>query len=132
MFRKTLTAATLAIATLAAPMAQAGGAISFNVTPGNADEANAIRLGLALYGIAQNANGSAHVHQAGTGNGAGIAQSGTGNHGVVHQEGNGHRGTLSQNGCDSYGIFQFGNGANADVAQGHGCQTGLLIQFGLD
>lgn len=132
MIRKTLTAATLAIATLAAPAASAGGSVSFNVTPGNADEANAIRLGLALYGIAQNANGSAHVHQAGTGNGAGIAQSGTGNHGVVHQEGNGHRGTLSQNGCDSYGIFQFGNGANADVAQGHGCQTGLLIQFGLD
>jgi len=132
MFRKTLTAATLALATLAAPMASAGGSISFEVNPTNADEANAIRLGLALYGIAQAADGSAHVHQAGNGNGAGIGQSGYGNQGVVHQEGNGHYGTLSQNGCDAYGIFQFGNAANANVAQGAGCQTGLLIQFGLD
>ncbi len=130
MLRKTLTAATLALATLAAPMAMAGGSVSFEINPANADEANAIRLGLALYGIAQAANGSAHVHQQGNGNGAGIAQSGGGNYGVVHQEGNGHTGTLAQNGCDSYGIFQFGQNTNANVAQGNGCQTGMLIQYG--
>ena len=130
MFAKTLTAAALALATLAAPMASAGGSISFEVNPTNADEANAIRLGLALYGIAQAIEGNAHVHQAGNGNGAGIGQSGGGNFGVVHQEGNGHTGTLAQNGCDSYGIFQFGQGTNANVAQGNGCQTGLLFQFG--
>lgn len=131
MIRKTLTAATIAIATLAAPMAMAGGTISFEVNPTNADEANAIRLGLAIYQIANGAD-PAHVYQNGNGNGAGIGQSGGGNTGVIHQEGNGHHGTLSQNGCDSYGIFQFGNGANANVAQGNGCQTGLLFQIGLD
>jgi len=130
MFAKTLTAATLALSTLAASAAFAGGSISFEVNPSNADEANAIRLGLALYSIAQAIEGDAHVHQAGHGNGAGIAQSGGGNFGVVHQEGNGHTGTLAQNGCDSYGIFQFGEGTNANVAQGNGCQTGLLFQFG--
>ncbi|WP_071676124.1 hypothetical protein [Nioella nitratireducens] len=130
MLRKTLTAATLALATLAAPVAMAGGSVSFEINPANADEANAIRLGLALYGIAQAANGSAHVSQHGTGNGAAIGQSGGGNYGVVHQEGNGHTGTLAQNGCDSYGIFQFGQNTNANVGQGNGCQTGMLIQYG--
>jgi len=130
MIRKTLTAATIAIATLAAPMAIAGGSVSFELNPSNADEANAIRLGLAIYQIAQAAEGNAHVYQNGNGNGAGIGQSGGYNTGVVHQEGNGHHGTLAQNGCDSYGIFQFGEGTNANVAQGNGCQTGLLFQFG--
>ncbi|MGI3187371.1 hypothetical protein [Nioella aestuarii] len=37
---------------------------------------------------------------------------------------------LAQNGCDSYGIFQFGEGTNANVAQGNGCNTRLLFQFG--
>ena len=129
MIRKTLTAAALAITTLAAPAAFAGGSISFEVNPTNADEANAIRLGLAIYQIANGAD-PAHVYQNGNGNAAGIGQSGGGNTGVVHQEGNGHHGTLAQNGCDSYGIFQFGEGTNANVAQGNGCNTGLLFQFG--
>ena len=129
MIRKTLTAAALAITTLAAPAAFAGGSVSFEVNPTNADEANAIRLGLAIYQIANGAD-PAHVYQNGNGNAAGIGQSGGGNTGVVHQEGNGHHGTLAQNGCDSYGIFQFGEGTNANVAQGNGCNTGLLFQFG--
>ena len=132
MFRKTFTAASFALSTLAASAALAGGSVSFEVNPGNADEANAIRLGLALYQIAQAADGSASIHQAGNGNGAAIGQSGGGNQGVIHQEGNGHSGQLAQNGCDSYGIFQFGEGTNANVAQGNGCQTGLLFQFGWD
>ena len=129
MIRKTLTAAALAITTLAAPAAFAGGSVSFEVNPTNADEANAIRLGLAIYQIANGAD-PAHVYQNGNGNAAGIGQSGGGNTRVVHQEGNGHHGTLAQNGCDSYGIFQFGEGTNANVAQGNGCNTGLLFQFG--
>lgn len=131
MIRKSLTAATLVLSTLAGTAAMAGGSISFQVNPTNADEANAIRFGLALYQLANGAD-PAHVMQNGNGNAAGIGQSGGGNSGVVHQEGNGHTGTLSQNGCDSFGIFQFGNGANANVAQGNGCQTGLLFQIGLD
>jgi len=130
MIRTTLTAAALALTTLAAPMASAGGSVSFEVNPSNADEANAIRLGLAIYQIARAAEGDAHVYQNGNGNGAGIGQSGGYNQGIVHQEGNGHHGTLAQNGCDSYGIFQFGEGTNANVAQGNGCQTGMLFQFG--
>ncbi len=130
MIRKSLTAAALALTTLAAPAAFAGGSVSFQVDPANADEANAIRLGLAIYQIARAVEGDAHVYQNGNGNGAGIGQSGGGNTGVVHQEGNGHTGTLSQNGCDSFGVFQFGEGTNAAVDQGNGCQTGLLFQFG--
>jgi|TARA_R100000908_G_scaffold22135_1_gene8953 minor curlin subunit len=131
MIRKTFIAATLAMTTLAAPAAMAGGTLSFEVNPTNAEEANMIRLGLGIFQIA-NGGDPAQVLQNGNGNGAGLGQSGGGNQGVIYQEGNGNSGTLSQNGCDSYGIFQFGNGANANVAQGDGCQTGLLFQVGLD
>jgi hypothetical protein len=131
MIRKTFIAATLALTTLSGTAAMAGGVLSFEVNPTNAEEANLIRLGLGIFQIA-NGGDAAQVIQNGIGNGAGIGQSGVGNQGVVYQEGNGNTGTLSQNGCDSYGIFQFGNGANANVAQGDGCQTGLLFQVGFD
>lgn len=135
MFRKTLTAAALVAATtLAALPAVAGGTLSFTMNARNAEEANAVRAGLVLYRIARGVESGAFVHQDGSLNGAAIRQvSGGGSTGVIHQDGNRHRATLDQRGHgQSHGIFQFGNGANADVVQMHNGQAGLTFQFGLD
>ncbi|WP_284263176.1 hypothetical protein [Roseicyclus amphidinii] len=132
MFRKTLLTAALVAAT--ALPAAAGGTLSLSLNAANADEARAIRAGLALYQIARGVESGAFVHQDGSFNGAAIAQvAGGGSVGVIHQEGNGHAATLDQQGYgQAHGIFQFGNGARANVVQtGHG-QTGLTFQFGFD
>jgi len=117
-------------AALPAP-ALANGSVSFEIRPGNEDERRAMQIGLGLYAIVQGARGSAHAHQSGHGNAAGIVQRGQGGFGVVHQDGNGHTGTLTQNGHgQNYGIFQFGEGTTSHVTQtGHG-DTGILLQFG--
>jgi len=132
MFRKIFLTATLVAAT--SLPAAAGGTLSLSINANNADEARAIRAGLALYQIAQGVESGAFVHQNGAFNGAALAQvAGGGSVGVIHQEGNGHAATLDQQGHgQAHGIFQFGNGANANVTQtGHG-QTGLTFQFGFD
>lgn len=132
MFRKTFLTATLLAAT--ALPAAAGGSLSFTVNARSADEAQAIRAGLALYQIAQGVESGAFVHQDGSFNGAAIRQvAGGGSTGVIHQEGNGHAATLDQQGHgQAHGIFQFGNGANANVVQTRNGQAGLTFQFGFD
>ncbi len=118
------------LAAFTAAPALAGGSLSIAINPSNADEANAIRAGLAFYAIAQALEGNANVVQNGNGNAAGIGQFGDGNWGVVHQEGDGHTGTLSQSGDNNaFGVFQFGEGTEGHVAQS-GNGTGLLFQFG--
>ena len=77
MIRKTFIAATLALTTLAAPAAMAGGTLSFEVNPTNAEEANMIRLGLGIFQIA-NGGDPAQVLQNGNGNGRGISASSRG------------------------------------------------------
>lgn len=124
--------AILAAFTLApAAPAVAGGSFSVQVDPTNADEANAIRAGLAIFAIAKALEGDASILQNGMGNAAAIGQNGDGNWGVVQQEGNGHTGTLSQNGDgNAYGIFQFGEGTDGHVNQTGDYGTGLLFQVG--
>ena len=113
--------------------AHAGGSINVEITPTNAEEEMAMRMGLAFYQLAVNDDASALINQIGNMNGAGIAQNGSGNLGIIDQKGNGHYATLEQNGNNNaYGIFQFGNGANAAVAQNGNGKTGILLQFGLD
>lgn len=126
-----LVATLLATATLTAPAAQAGGFVSINLQPRNADEDRAMRTGLALYSLFNNVKGSGSITQKGSGNAAGIAQDGRGNFGVVHQKGKGHNGTVTQTGNNnSYGLFQFGRNTNGHAVQnGHG-GTGATFQFG--
>jgi hypothetical protein len=125
----TVVAATIGTAVLATP-ASAGGSISINIAPKNAKEEQAIKTGLAIYGIV-NAVQNGSIKQLGTNNAAGLAQLGSGNFGVVHQEGSGHNGTLVQNGNDNaYGIFQFGKNTDAHVAQNGNGGTGATFSFG--
>lgn len=133
MFKKTFTAAALvAVTAFSAVPAVAGGQLSFTVNPGNQQEADAIRAGLAIYQIVQGVESGAYVNQNGSLNGAAIAQvANGGSNGVIHQEGNGHNAILDQQGHgQSHGIFQFGNGANANVTQVANGETGLTFQFG--
>lgn len=132
MFRKPVMTATLLVITTLP--AVAGGSLGLTVTAGNADEARAIRAGLALYQIARGGEGGAVVHQDGSFNGAAIAQvAGAGSTGIIHQDGHGHAATLDQQGAgQTHGIFQFGRGATARVTQTRNGQAGLTFQFGFD
>ncbi len=128
--RAAATAATLATAA-ALPMAPAlaGNSVSVNFTPSNADEARALRFGLALYALHQDVQANGHVTQHGANNAAGIAQGST-DQAIIHQEGQGHTGTIQQTGGNNaYGLFQFGQNTNAHVDQ-YGGQTGITLQFG--
>lgn len=128
--RAIVVAAALGTAALAAP-AQAGGSIAFTVTPTSAQEAQAMRAGLAIYSIANQINSGAGIRQIGIGNAAGIAQNGGGNVGIVHQQGSGHTGTLTQNGNgNAHGLFQFGNNSTGHVVQNGNGNTGATFVFG--
>ena len=125
---KTLVLAA-ATATCALP-ALAGGSVSFTVSPSNAREAQALRVGLALYALHSDIRTNGHVTQRGAGHAAGIVQVGPNNRAIVHQEGRGHTGTVQQTGGNnSYGLFQFGQNATSHVTQSGG-QSGLTLQFG--
>lgn len=133
-FTKTVTAALLAttigLTALSAP-AYAGGQISIGLTPQDAEQEKAMKLGLGFYALVQaieSKNGG--IVQNGNGNAAGVAQNGNGNWGVVHQEGDGHTGTIEQNGDgNTCGLFQFGENTNGQCVQ-NGGETGTTIQIG--
>lgn len=131
--KRILIPSLIALAALTATPASAGGSVGFEYTPSNPDEANAVRLGLAIYAISRAIKGNASVIQNGTGNAAGIGQFGSGNFGVIEQNGDGHEATLAQGGNNNaYGIFQFGSGTSGHVTQGGNGGTGLLFQAGWD
>lgn len=117
MFKKTFTAAALVLATAAVPAAAQQ--ISFGVSAGNQQEANAIAGALAFYQIANGADPVEVLTNAANGGG----------NGVIHQEGNGHNNSLTQNGTANGGVFAFGNGTNAHLAQ-NGGDADLLFVFG--
>jgi len=129
---KALALAAAIATSVALPMApaMAGGQFSINFAPSNAEEADALRLGLAFYALAQDIDANGHVTQHGVNNAAGIYQGGPNNQAILHQEGSGHSGSISQTGGNnSYGLFQFGENTNGHVQQTGG-QTGLTLQFG--
>lgn len=133
MTRKTLKAALAAImigtASLTAP-AFAGGQISINLAPADADQEKAMRMGLGMYALF-NGIKNGGITQNGNGNAAGLMQNGSGNLGVVHQEGDGHNGTLVQNGNgNACGLFQFGKNTNGHVQQNGNGGTCATLQFG--
>lgn len=137
MIRFSLKSLGLAAATAAALLAPAApasagssGSISINLTPSNADEARALRLGLALYALHSDIQSNGHVTQHGANNAAGLIQGGPNNQGIIHQEGSGHTGTLQQTGGNNaYGLFQFGQNTTSHISQSGG-QSGLTLQFG--
>ncbi len=123
--RNTIAAALIAIPAAALP-AHAGGQVSFDLQPANAEQAQAMRMGLGLYALTQGIRNGG-IRQIGNGNAAGLAQNGSGNLGVVHQQGDGHTGTLTQNGNgNACGLFQFGKNTDGHVTQngdGGACAT---------
>ena len=122
-------AAAIGFAGLTAP-ALAGSQISIGLSPQNADQEQAMKLGLGLYAISQHLSGNGGIVQNGNGNAAGVAQLGSGNFGVVHQEGNGHNGTVQQAGSNNTcGLFQFGENTDGQCVQ-NGVETGTTFQFG--
>ena len=129
--KNTLIAATLAASTTLAAPAIAGGTLSFEVSAKNADEARAMRNGLALYQVVNDIHTNGHITQKGISNIAAMAQGGNGHTGIIHQDGDGHNASLQQSGNNnSYGIFQFGENANGHVQQNGNGQAGLLFQVG--
>lgn len=128
MLRKTILAAAFSLAALPAA---AGGQISLGFQARTADEAAAIRTGLALYALHRDIEKNGHVTQKGVNHAAGIFQSGRGHRGIIVQQGREHTGSLAQTGRGhSFGLFQSGRGTSAQVVQqGHGA-AGLLFQHG--
>ena len=127
---KTLAFAAALAASTALPMAaSAGGSVGLTIAPSNAQEAQALRIGLALYALHNDIQANGHVTQHGVNNAAGIAQGST-DQAIIHQEGAGHTGTITQTGGNNaYGLFQFGQNTNAAVTQTGG-QSGLTLLFG--
>ncbi len=120
----------LALSTACAMPVWAGPTITFGYTAKNAEEAAALRAGLAIYGLAHDIHTNGHVTQNGANNAAGIFQGGGGNRAIIHQNGNNHSGSIRQTGGNnSCGLFQFGNGASGHVRQTGG-QTCIVIQQG--
>ena len=126
--RNTLAAALIAM-TVAAP-AHAGGQVSFDFKPANAEQDQAMRMGLGLYALTQGIKNGG-IKQLGNGNMDGLAQNGSGNLGIVHQEGDGHNGTLTQNGNNNAcGLFQFGKNTDGHVTQNGDGGTCATVQVG--
>ncbi|WP_323034710.1 hypothetical protein [Pararhodobacter sp.] len=131
---KTLALAAAFASAIALPMAPAvagsGGQVAINVAPRNAQEAQALRVGLALFALHQDIETNGHVTQHGVNNAAGIYQGGPNNRAIIHQEGRGHDGSISQTGGNNaYGLFQFGQNTSGHVQQTGG-QSGLTVLFG--
>lgn len=123
--------AALATALALAAPAAADGSLSIRLDPRSAQEAQGIRLALALYGLHRDIESGAGVTQRGVDNLARLAQSGSGNLGVIEQRGADHRADLEQRGtANAYGIFQSGKGTRAGVRQTGTGQTGLLFIHG--
>jgi major curlin subunit len=125
----TLLAGSLGLVALSAP-AYAGGRISFNLAPDNAEDAGLFSTGLRVYSLYRGLK-DADIRQLGRGNAAGIAQAGRGNLGFIQQRGNGHSATLRQNGNNNaYGIFQYGRNTETDVEQDGDNGSGATFSYG--
>jgi len=131
MFRSLALSTMIALTTLPAAMpAAADGVLTLNLSPRNQQEADLLRLGLALYALYRHIDGGGTIQQFGRDNAAALAQGGGGNFGLIDQRGTGHTGTLDQQGGgNAFALFQRGKGTEAHVTQtGNG--TGVTIQYG--
>ena len=124
MLRQFILATALGLTALPAP---AENVISLSLTPRNAQEAQMLRFGLALYAIDRGLRSGATIEQIGQGNAAGIIQ-GAGSLGLIRQRGHDHMATLEQPGTTgAFAIFQSGKGTTAHVRDSG---TGVLLQYG--
>lgn len=127
MFRTTITAALLAL-TLA-PAVQAERQVWLSITPRTADEARALRFGLAAYALHKDYEANGQITQRGRNNAAGIYQ-GACDTALIEQRGRGHTGTITQTGCNNVGaLFQSGRGTTGHLRQ-NGGRTGVLFLHG--
>jgi hypothetical protein len=128
MFRRTAVATTMVIALncgMAMPAAADG--IRVTLTP-RGEQAEAVRTGLALWGLARDVKNRARTKQKGVGNGAAIAQHGSGNNAFIVQKGKGNSGTITQNGSNNtHGLFQFGRKNRSDIVQNGNGNVGFTI-----
>lgn len=124
-----LLAGSIGQAALSLP-AYAGGRISVNFAPANAEDAGIFATGLRFYSLYRGLR-DGDIRQSGHGNIAGLAQNGRGNLGIIQQRGNGHSATLQQNGNDNtYGIFQYGKQTSTDVVQDGDSGSGATFSYG--
>lgn len=133
---KTFTTAAVAVLALTmgafslATPALANGQVSISYTPTDAEESQALGLGLQMFGMMQGMSKNGGIHQNGNNNSGGIGQNGSGNNGVLIQDGDNHNGTISQNGNNNNcGLFQFGEGTDAECVQngdGNSSVTGVF------
>jgi hypothetical protein len=125
MLRHFIIAATFLVTGLPA---HAENVISLSLTPRNAQEAQVLRLGLALYAIDRGLRSGATIQQIGRDNAAALVQGGAGNFGLIRQRGDDHTATLEQPGTTgAYAIFQSGKGTTAHVRDSG---AGILLQYG--
>lgn len=101
--------------------------LRITLTP-RGEQAEAVRTGFALWGLAREVKNRARTKQKGVGNGAAIAQSGTGNNAFIVQKGKGNSGTITQNGSNNtHGLFQFGRKNRSDIVQNGNGNIGFTI-----
>lgn len=125
------TAATLVAAPVAPAFAGGSGQVALSITPRTAEEAQLLRLGLAVYALRRDVRSNGHVTQSGVNNAAGIYQGGPNNQAIVHQEGCNHTGSISQRGANNaHGLFQFGCNTTGHVSQTGHNNTGVTVLFG--
>lgn len=132
MFRTFTRSAALSLSlAMAALPAWSDGSISLTLTPRNAGEANALRLGLGLYALQQHLEGGGSIEQFGRDNAAALQQTGDGNWGLIRQQGQGHTGILTQTGnANAYALFQSGKGTDAQINQSGTGGVGVTIVHG--
>jgi minor curlin subunit len=115
---------------LTAPLPALADQVSVTYTPQNAEEAQMLQAGLALYSLHRHLESGGNVRQWGEDNYAALVQQGGGNWGLIEQDGDGHSATLTQTGGgNAHAIFQGGTGATAGVTQTGG-QAGITVQYG--
>lgn len=130
MFRRMILTAVLAIAPVTPLPALADGTLTLSLTPRDAREAAALRLGLGLYALHRHLDQGGTLRQFGQDNAAMLRQQGGGNWGLIDQRGSGHTGTLEQTGGgNAHALFQSGKGTRAAVTQTGG-QVGITFLHG--
>jgi hypothetical protein len=112
------------------PLAAPAETLTHTWTPRTIEEADALRLGLALYSLNREVRSGGTIRQWGRDNAAALLQSGGGNWGAIIQGGEGHHAALRQTGGgNAHAIIQAGRGAEAAVEQTGG-EVGVTVQVG--
>lgn len=128
---RTLTAIVLAASTALAAPAMAGGTITFGYSAKNQDEANLMRLGMAIYTLGKDHHDNGQITEGGVRNAVDWVNPNT-NTAYTEQNGNNHNGSMTMNGGGTKcALIQHGNGANNHVHAGSG-DTCIVLGIGLD